>query len=379
MKVETSHITPKKLCPAHSQPAPGRLKFANNDDFHHELRRRVDQYFATTGQKPRDCLRMYVKTAIILGWFVASYVLLVFVAATWWQALPLAMSMGFAIAAVGFNIHHDGGHGSASRFRCVNKCMALTMDLTGASSYMWARKHNLIHHTYANITGHDDDINVGLLGRLSPHQKRLPIHRWQHYYLWALYGLLPVKWLFFDDFWNILTGRIGEHRIPRPRNWDLVTFIAGKTVAFALTFGVPLLLHPLWVVAVFYGVTSLVLGVTLSVIFQMAHCVEEASFPMPRADTGRIETAWAVHQVETTVDFARGNRVLTWLVGGLNFQIEHHLFPQICHVHYPALAQVVEQTCNDFGIKYVAQESFFAGVASHFRWLRRMGMAVTTQ
>jgi linoleoyl-CoA desaturase len=257
--------------------------------------------------------------------------------------------------------------------------MALTMDLTGASSYLWAQKHNIIHHTYANITDHDDDINVGLLGRLSPHQRRLAMHSWQHYYMWVLYGFLPVKWLFFDDFWNLITGHIGEYRIPRPKNWDLLKLIAGKILAFSLTFAVPLLFHPLWVVAVFYAATTLVLGITLSVIFQMAHCVEEASFPMPRADTGRIETAWAVHQVQTTVDFARGNRILTWLVGGLNFQIEHHLFPHICHVHYPALAGIVEQTCNEFGIRYVAQKSFFAGVASHFRWLRRMGMAVATQ
>jgi linoleoyl-CoA desaturase len=197
--------------------------------------------------------------------------------------------------------------------------------------------------------------------------------------MWVLYGFLPVKWLFFDDFWNLITGRIGEYRIPRPKNWDLLKLIAGKVLAFSLTFAVPLLFHPLWVVAVFYAANTLVLGITLSVIFQMAHCVEEASFPMPRADTGRIETAWAVHQVQTTVDFARGNRILTWLVGGLNFQIEHHLFPHICHVHYPALAGIVEQTCNEFGIRYVAQKSFFAGVASHFRWLRRMGMAVATQ
>jgi linoleoyl-CoA desaturase len=358
-----------------SKTLPGQLKFAASGEFQHELRRKVDHYFSSTGRRPRDNPRMYVKTAIILGWFLALYVLLVFFATAWWQALLLAMSLGLAIAAVGFNIQHDGGHRSYSARRWVNKLMALTMDLTGASSYVWARKHNFIHHSYANITGHDDDINVGLLGRLSPYQKRLSVHRWQHYYLWALYGLLPFKWFFFDDFWNLLIGHIGGHRIARPRGWDLVTFIGGKTVALSLTFVIPLLLHPVWIVLLFYAVASLVLGVVLSVVFQMAHCVEEASFPMPRADTGRIETAWAVHQVQSTVDFARGNRLLTWFVGGLNFQIEHHLFPQICHVHYPALARVVEPTCREFGVRYVAHRSLFAGIASHFRWLRRMGMA----
>ena len=189
--------------------------------------------------------------AIILAWFVASYVSLVFFAATWWQGLLLAVSMGLSIAAVGFNIQHDGGHGAGSSRRWINKLMALTMDLTGGSSYLWARKHNFIHHSYANITGHDDDINVGLLGRLSPHQRRLRVHRWQHYYIWVLYGLLPVKWLFFDDFWNVITGRIGEHRIARPQKWDLVTFLGGKAVAFGVTFAVPLLFHPVWVCCCF--------------------------------------------------------------------------------------------------------------------------------
>jgi len=360
---------------AYMEVEPGKLKFGACGEFQYELRRRVEGYFTDSGRSPRDNPRMYVKTGIILAWYAASYVFLVFFATAWWQALPLAISLGLAIAAVGFNIQHDGGHHSFSDRQWINKLMALTMDLTGASSYVWARKHNLIHHSYANITGHDDDINVGLLGRLSPHQKRLGLHRWQHYYLWALYGLLPIKWLFFDDYWNVLSGHIAGHKIARPRGWDLVTFVGGKVVALSLTFLIPLLLHPVWVVFLYYGVATLVLGIVLSVVFQLAHCVEEAEFPMPRADTGRIENAWAVHQVETTVDFARGSRLLTWLIGGLNFQIEHHLFPQICHVHYPALAKVVEKTCQEFGIRYVAHKTFLAGVGSHFRWLRRMGMA----
>jgi linoleoyl-CoA desaturase len=112
---------------------------------------------------------------------------------------------------------------------------------------------------------------------------------------------------------------------------------------------------------------------TLSVVFQVAHCVEEAEFPLPRAGTGLIENAWAIHQVETTVDFARRSRVAAWLLGGLNFQIEHHLFPRISHVNYPAISKVIEETCRDFGVRYVEFTSFRAGIGSHFRWLRRMG------
>src|SRR5439155_7424323 len=187
---------------------------------------------------------------------------------------PCAISLGLAMAAVGFNVMHDGGHGAYSARKWVNKVMAMTIDLMGGSSYMWARKHNSIHHTYANITGHDDDINIGLLGRLSPHQRRLPFHRLQQYYLWLLYGLLPVKWLLFDDFWNLITGHIGGHRLARPKGWDLVTLIAGKVVAYTLTFVIPMLLYPVWVVLLLYGIAMFVLGVVLSVVFQLAHCVE---------------------------------------------------------------------------------------------------------
>jgi len=152
-----------------------------------------------------------------------------------------------------------------------------------------------------------------------------------------------------------------------------VIFVAGKVFFLTLAFGIPLLYHPVRVVLVYYVVAGLVTGMVLSVVFQSAHCVEEAEFPLPREDTGRIEHPWAIHQTETTVDFARNSRVVAWLVGGLNFQIEHHLFPKISHVNYPAISRLVEDTCRDFGIKYTEHRSFRAGLASHFRWLKRMG------
>lgn len=363
--------------PTRTEAAPGRLKFGTGDGFQVELRRRVDEYFQTTGRRRRDCPQMYFKSAVVFTWFAASYVLLVFFAGSWWSAALLAISLGLSMAAVGFNIQHDGGHSAYSDRSWINKLMAYMLDLVGGSSYVWARKHNAIHHSYTNVTGHDDDINVGFLGRLSPHQKRFRFHRLQHFYLWVLYGFLPIKWHIFDDFRNVVTGRIGEHRFARPTGWNLAMFIGGKAVFFSLSFVIPLLLHPWWVVLTFYVAASFLLGVLLSVVFQLAHCVEEAEFPMPREDTGRIESAWAVHQVETTVDFARNSRLLCWLLGGLNFQIEHHLFPHVCHVHYPAISPLVEQTCREFGLRYAANETFMGGVASHFRWLRRMGMTAS--
>jgi linoleoyl-CoA desaturase len=321
---------------------------------------------------------MYVKTAILFACFGASYGLLVFVAHTWWQAVPVAILLGLATAAIGFNVQHDGGHRAYSNYAWVNRMMATTLDMIGGSSYRWHWKHGVVHHTYVNITGRDKDIDLGVLGRLSPHQRRLMFHRWQHWYLWPLYGLMAIKWHLVDDFRDLSTGRIGAHRFPRPHGWDLVIFFAGKLTFLTLAFGIPLGLHPVWVVGVFYGVVTVLLGLLLSVVFQLAHCVEQAEFPLPRNDTGYFQNAWAIHQVETSVDFARRSRVAAWLLGGLNFQIEHHLFPRICHTNYPAMSKLVEETCREYGVKYRTHESFRAGVASHFRWLRRMGMPAPT-
>lgn len=350
------------------------LKFQAGGDFQRELRGRVDQYFERTGFARRDCPQMYLKTALVVGWTVAAYVLLVFFVQDWWLAVPLAMALGFGTAAVGFNIQHDGAHRAYSNRAWINKLMAMSLDLLGGSSYIWARKHNVIHHTYSNVTGHDSDIDLGMTGRLSPHQPRRGFHRFQHYYLWVLYGLLPIKWQLFDDFHDVIRGQVGGQPFTRPKGWDLVTFLAGKTIFFVLAFGIPMALHSVWSVLAVYVIASLVQGFTLSIVFQLAHCVEAASFPMPDEGTNRMASPWAMHQIETAVDYAPRNRVLSYLVGGLNFQIEHHLFPDICHIHYPALSHVVEEVCVEWGLQYATHDTFRSAVVSHFRWLRRMGV-----
>lgn len=352
----------------------GSLKFAGNSEFQVELRRRIDEFFRTTGRRQRDCPQMYVKTAILIACFIVFYVGLVFIANAWWQALPVAIVLGLITAAIGFNVQHDGSHQAYSNYDWINKVMAMTLDVLGGSSHHWHWKHIIYHHTYVNITGHDTDVDLGFLGRLTPHHRRFWFYRWQQYYLWPLYGLMAINWHLVGDFRDVIPGRIGEHRLPRPKGWDLAIFLLGKASFLALAFGIPLLFHPVWVVVSFYAAVAVVLGLVLSVVFQLAHCVEEAEFPLPEETTGRIENSWAIHQVETTVDFARRSRVAAWLLGGLNFQIEHHLFPRICHVNYPAISKLVEQTCRELGVKYTEHQTVWSGLASHFRWLRRMGM-----
>ena len=363
----------RKLAASPRAPSQ-RLKFTGGKDFQMELRRRVDAYLKSTGRSERDCPRMYVKSGVILSVFAASYVLLVAVVSAWWLAVPLAVLLGLSAAAIGFNIMHDAGHKAYSKNALVNRLMSAMVEIIGGSAYVWHWKHGVFHHTYVNITGYDTDINLGGLARLSPHQKRLIFHRWQHWYVWFLYGLMAIKWHLYDDFRDVILGRMDGHRFPRPKGRDLAVFVVGKASFFLVAFGIPMLFHPFWAVVIFYGIAAVVLGVVLSIVFQLAHCVEEAEFPLPDGP-GEIGASWAVHQVETTVNFARRNPVVSWLLGGLNFQIEHHLFSRICHVNYPAITRLVEQTCRDFGIRYNVHESILAGLRSHFRWLREMGRA----
>ena len=204
------------------------------------------------------------------------------------------------------------------------------------------------------------------------------MHRAQQIYVWALYGFMLHKWHFVDDFENVARGRLGANRIPRPRGWRRVELYVGKAAFFGWALAVPLLFHRWWVVLLFYGASTFAISIILSVVFQLAHCVEEARPTAISPADGRIHESWAIHQVESSVDFARGNRLLSWYLGGLNYQIEHHLFPRICHLHYAALSTIVQATCADFGVRYTAHDRLGAAIASHGRWLRRMGRADST-
>ncbi len=315
---------------------------------------------------------MYLKTASIFATFAVSYGLLVFAATAWWQAVPLAVVWALAVVAIGFNVMHDASHGAYSDRPFLNRLMALSLDLVGGSSHFWHWKHVVFHHTFVNVIGYDTDINLAGLGRLTPHHPRAWIHRWQHWYVWLLYGVMVIKWHLYDDFRLMVNGRMGPHVVAPPQGRALAVFVGGKLIFLTLAFVVPLLLHPLWAVAAVYMLTAAVTGVVLGVVFQLAHCVDDAEFPLETAP-GLMDNAWAIHQVETTVDFARSNVAVSWLVGGLNFQIEHHLFSRFCHVNYPAIAAVVEETCAEFGVRYNQNATVGAALRSHYRWLRQMG------
>jgi linoleoyl-CoA desaturase len=346
------------------------LRFLPSTPFRTDLDAAVDAYFATTGRSRRDQPAMYLKTAILFTWLAGAYVGLVFFAHSFFSAFPLAIALGLAMAGIGFNVQHDGGHGAYSNRRAVNRLMAFSIDLLGGSSYFWSYKHNIAHHTFPNVTGADDDLEVGTLARLTPHRRWYPLHRLQHLYMWILYACLVIRWQLIDDFHSLIDPGIGQTHVPRPRGWDLARFWLGKATFLTLAFVVPMTVCPIGAVIAFYVITQLTVGLVLATTFQLAHCVQEATFPVEVE--GRIEREWAAHQLDTTVDFGHGNRLLTWYVGGLNYQIEHHLFPQVCHVHYPALAEIVERVAAAHGIRYRRHHGTWAALRSHYRWLRQL-------
>ena len=314
---------------------------------------------------------MVAKTALMLAWFALSYYLLVFAAETWWQGIPCALSLALAIGGLAFCVQHDANHGAYSVNPATNRLLSKTLDLLGGSSYVWRFKHNIAHHTYTNLSGADSDIEIPFT-RLSPAQPPHPRHRHQRIYVWALYAVFVPYWQFYEDFKQIVDGRIARMRFPRPRGRQLLELLVGKLAFTCWALLVPMLFHPWWVVLLYYALVAALLGVLLAVVFELAHCAEDADFPRPHDETGSVDRPWAVHQVQATVDFAPSNRLLTWYVGGLNFQIEHHLFPKVCHVHYPQLAPIVRATCLEYGVRYTQARTFRQAFASHWRWLGHM-------
>ena len=350
-------------------------KFAATRSFHTELKTRINRYFEESGKPMTGNFSLLFKALLLVGIMVALYVHLVFFTpATSWALLECVL-MGLTIAAIGFNVMHDGSHGSFSRFPWVNKLAAYTLGVLGGSPYMWNSKHNLIHHTYTNIAGHDDDIDIRPWMRMTPDQPKHSLHRFQHFYFWALYCLLYLSWVFAMDYQKYFTRQIGAIGLKPMNAGEHVSFWGFKVLNLGLFVALPIYLVGLlpWMAGFF--LSTAVAGFVLSMVFQLAHTVEDAAFPIPHPVTAKLEDEWAIHQVRTTANFATDNKVVSWLVGGLNFQIEHHLFPKISHVHYPAISKIVQQVCSEFDVNYTNYARTRSAIASHVGFLRQMGRA----
>lgn len=352
-------------------------KFLNTQrsNFHQELKQRVNHYFEDARKKATGNFGLHFKAILLWSLYIALYVHVIFFTPDNWIALLECVFMGGLTAAIGFNVMHDGGHGSFSSNPFWNKIAAFSVNALGASAIMWNNKHNIVHHTYTNIDGVDDDIEIKPFLRMCPTQKKHWIHRFQHIYVWFLYTLLLIIWVFMTDYKKYFSKKVGSVPIKKMNTREHIAFWTAKVGYAIMMIALPIYLFGFvkWLVG--WLVISMVAGFILSIVFQLAHTVEETAFPIPTDDTNKIENEWAIHQIQTTANFATRNKLISWLVGGLNFQIEHHLFPKVSHVHYPAISKIIRSTCEEFGIQYIEFRRMRHAIVSHANHLKRMGVA----
>lgn len=342
------------------------------NSFYSEVKKRISEYFKEVGKSSTGNYSLFIKAIALVVAYLFVYTHLIFFTPATWLALIECIVLGGLTAAIGFNVMHDGMHGSFSRYKWINKLAGLSLNFLGANNFMWKTKHNIIHHTYTNIQGIDDDIEARPFLRLCETQKYYKVHRYQHWYFWAAYSLLYLWWVFFTDYKKYFLGRIGPTPLQKMSVADHVSFWAFKLFhAFAfIAFPIYMVGFLPWLIGfLLFGCFA---GFVLSIVFQLAHTVEHTDFPQANLATNKMEDEWAIHQLRTTANFATKNKLISWWVGGLNFQIEHHLFPRISHVHYPAISKIIKKACQDFGIPYIEYPKMRLAVVSHVSHLKNL-------
>ncbi len=360
------------------------LKFtkAEPGSFQTVVDEKIKEYFSKNGIAMTGNKKLYIKSAIIFTAFIVAYIAILtsttllgsqgnFVIFLWMMAWYVLL--GFIIPGIGFNVMHDAVHGSYSHNKKVNRILGFWGgDAMGVSTFAWNIKHNVLHHTFTNIDHYDDDITQEPMFRLSPHQEWLPQHRYQHWYAKVLYCFLSLQWSLFNDYKKVVIhGKVLNRELKAKRE-DYVRFFIGKGVNLGI-FILPAFFLPHWSFALIgFLVMHFITGYTLSIVFQMAHIVEGTSFVEGSA-TGKVNMSFKEHQVVTTANFGMYDQFLTWYVGGLNYQIEHHLFPKISHVHYPAISVIVQEVARNYNVEYNVFESFGSAKRSHFDHLKMLG------
>ena len=352
-----------------------KITFDNRDNqFYQSLKASVDQYFVSKGIKKTGDWRLHLKTVILLTTAIVLYIALLTLNLNGLTALLLCGLLGYTFACVGFSIMHDANHGSYSSKPWLNDLLGLSLNALGASSYFWKQKHNIIHHTYTNVDGIDDDIAKSPIIRQCESQKWVPAHRVQHIYLLPIDSLSTIFWLFFMDFTKYFSRKIYTTDAWKMTLKNHIIFWATKASYLTFYIILPITVWGFGAWLAGFIVLHIVMGLTLSLVFQLAHVVENTEFETIALDeTKHIETAWAEHELKTTANFAMGNKVISWFVGGLNYQIEHHLFPRVSHVHYPAISKIVMEKCKEFNLPYNKYDTMSAALASHFRVMKMLG------
>ncbi|MEJ2882876.1 fatty acid desaturase family protein [Pedobacter sp. GR22-6] len=353
-----------------------KVKFTNvnKSTFYATVRKRVDTYFIDNALSTHASPAMWFKAAFFLGILSGTYLLILFGGFDLYIKLILGIILGMSGAFVGFNICHDAIHKSFSKHAAINNTGSLIFSLIGASPYVWNICHNVVHHTYTNIAGHDEDIDVapGLI-RFSESETVNKIQRYQHFYAFALYSLSMLSWVFRKDYKKFFQKKIGEHVVVHPKV-EYFNLFFYKGIYYFLFIVLPLLVMDItwWQFIIGFLAMQFAQGLVLGLVFQLAHVVEGTSFPLPNEE-GNVEEAWAEHQMRTTANFSANSGIAAFFCGGLNRQIEHHLFPKICHIHYPEIGKIVKQTALEFNLPYIESITFSDALVSHYKTLRRLG------
>ena len=355
------------------------LRFARKDPkkFFQTLNKRVNDYFKQNKVAKTGNWRLYFKTVVMFSLLILPYFLILLTDFSIWLKLLLTILMGVGIAGVGMNVMHDGNHGSFSRYPWVNKLMGASIYLLAGNVHNWKVQHNILHHTYTNIHGHDEDLEAGRIIRFSKHADWFKYHRFQHLYAVFIYGLLTINWVISSDFRQInryikqkLTYR---KRLQPVRQW--VILICTKILYSGIWIVLPLYVMnlPWWQILIGFFIMHYTAGLILSLTFQLAHIIEDAETPLPEEPSGTMKNTWAIHQLLTTVNFSTKNRFVSWFTGGLNHQIEHHIFPHISHIHYTDIAKIVKKTAQEFNLPYNEYKTTRSALFSHFKHLKQMG------
>jgi len=337
------------------------------------LKAEVEQYFRQRQIRKTGNWKLYIKTGVLVPSAMALYICLLTVSMPGLLALALSGILGFVLASIGFNVMHDACHGSYSSKKWVNETFGHSLNALGGNAFIWKFKHNIIHHTYTNVDGMDDDIAKSPLMRQCFTQKWVPAHRFQHIYVVLVYAISSFAWIFMMDFNKYFKRKIISTPLQKMSLKEHFVFWISK-VLYAFFY----ILIPVYFVgwgpwAIGFTVMHIAMGFTLAIVFQLAHVVEHTEFEVAKIDPKIIENEWAIHQVVTTANFAPRNKIVSWFVGGLNFQIEHHLFPRVSHVHYPALSKIVKETCTKFNLPYNEYPTMISAIVSHFRMMRNLG------
>jgi linoleoyl-CoA desaturase len=350
-----------------------RVSFDGNGEFLRTVRSRV--HLALGGKDAAGDRRLQRKAVLILVWFFGSFVLLLSVTSVWLQ-MALWFSYGLAASAVGFNIFHDANHGAMASGRSTNLLIgSFAATILGASRYLWNYKHHILHHRFTNIHGWDDDLETRGFLRITAQQEWKPRYRGQHLFVAGLYAVNAFEMVFIKDWVQYFTLRINKHqRIPPLSPPEKIEFWMGKILYLAIFIGLPLALLPFSQFVAGMLIYEVTLGLALALVFSMAHQVESVSFPIPSAATNGLAGEWAAYQMRTTANFANRHPGWNWYSGGLNHQIEHHLFPAMSHTHYAAIGPIVRRTGIEFGLPYHHFDTYGAALHSHYRHLRALSL-----